>query len=101
MSQAKSGESEFRKGTVKWFNDSKGWGFLQDDDGGEDVFVHHTAIDCNGFRSLREGEKVEYTRTKGKKGWQAVNVRSLDPKPARPRNRERSDRYEDRENYVR
>ena len=48
------------KGTVKWFNDSKGFGFIEQADGGADVFVHHSAIQSNGYRSLEEGSKVEY-----------------------------------------
>ena len=61
-------------GTVKWFNDSKGFGFISQE-GGEDVFVHHTAIQSEGFRSLAEGDKVEFEVAKGPKGLQAQNVR--------------------------
>ena len=62
------------QGTVKWFNDSKGFGFISQENG-EDVFVHHTAIQAEGFRSLAEGDKVEFEVTKGPKGLQAQNVR--------------------------
>ncbi|MFL5310092.1 MAG: cold-shock protein [Myxococcales bacterium] len=62
------------QGTVKWFNDSKGYGFISQD-GGEDVFVHHTAIQMDGFRSLAEGDKVEFEVAEGPKGLQAQNVR--------------------------
>ena len=62
------------QGTVKWFNDSKGFGFISQE-GGEDVFVHHTAIQADGFRSLAEGDKVEFEIVKGPKGLQAQNVR--------------------------
>ncbi len=61
-------------GTVKWFNDAKGYGFISQD-GGEDVFVHHTAISMDGFRTLKEGERVEFDVTQGPKGLQAANVR--------------------------
>jgi cold shock protein len=61
-------------GTVKWFNDAKGFGFISQD-GGEDVFVHHTAISMDGFRTLKEGERVEFDITQGPKGLQAANVR--------------------------
>jgi cold shock protein len=62
-------------GTVKWFNDAKGFGFIAQD-GGEDVFCHHTAINMDGFRTLAEGQKVEFEVTKGPKGLQAQNVRA-------------------------
>jgi CspA family cold shock protein len=61
-------------GTVKWFNDAKGYGFISQD-GGEDVFVHHTAIQMDGFRTLKEGEPVQFDVTQGPKGLQAANVR--------------------------
>jgi CspA family cold shock protein len=61
-------------GTVKWFNDAKGFGFISQE-GGEDVFVHHTAITMDGFRTLKEGERVEFDVVQGPKGLQAANVR--------------------------
>jgi CspA family cold shock protein len=63
-------------GTVKWFNDAKGYGFLAQD-GGKDVFVHHSAIVAEGFRSLAEGDKVEFSIEQGPKGPSAVNVRKV------------------------
>jgi cold shock protein len=60
-------------GTVKWFNGEKGYGFISRE-GGEDVFVHFSAIQGDGFRNLMEGQKVEFAVEKGPKGWQAVNV---------------------------
>jgi cold shock protein len=60
-------------GTVKWFNAEKGFGFITRD-GGPDVFVHHTEIQANGYRSLNEGDKVEFTVTQGQKGLQASGV---------------------------
>jgi len=62
------------KGTVKWFNDQKGFGFITPDDGSKDCFVHHTAIQADGFRSLDEGDKVEFDVVEGKKGPAAENV---------------------------
>ena len=64
-------------GTVKWFNDAKGYGFLTQDGGGEDVFCHFSAIQGDGFKSLAEGQKVEYEVTEGPKGPQAANVRKV------------------------
>jgi len=63
------------KGTVKWFNDSKGFGFIEQEDGGEDVFVHHSTIQSDGYRSLQEGAKVEFDINKEPKGLRAANVR--------------------------
>lgn len=62
-------------GTVKWFNDAKGFGFIAPEDGGSDVFVHYSAIDSQGFRSLQEGQRVDYEVTQGPKGAQASAVR--------------------------
>jgi CspA family cold shock protein len=62
-------------GMVKWFSDQKGYGFITPDDGGKDLFVHHTAIAGNGFRTLSEGAKVSYETEQGPKGPSAANVR--------------------------
>jgi cold shock protein len=64
-------------GTVKWFNDAKGFGFITQDGGGEDVFVHHTAIQAEGFRTLAEGQKVQFDVSRGPKGLQAQNVKPV------------------------
>ncbi len=65
-------------GVVKWFNDSKGFGFITPEGGGEDLFVHFSAIVGNGFKSLREGQRVEFEVTHGQKGLQAQSVQALD-----------------------
>ena len=65
------------QGTVKWFNAEKGFGFLSQSDGGDDVFVHFSAIQADGYRSLEEGQEVEFQITQGPKGPQAEQVRGL------------------------
>jgi CspA family cold shock protein len=71
------GDSKMAQGTVKWFNADKGYGFIAPDDGTADVFVHHSAIDADGYRTLNENQKVEYTTTQGAKGPQADHVRPV------------------------
>ena len=68
--------SETQTGTVKWFNDAKGYGFIAREDG-DDLFVHHTSIEGEGFRSLSENQEVEFSIEQGPKGLQAVHVRGL------------------------
>ncbi|HEX9750272.1 MAG TPA: cold shock domain-containing protein [candidate division Zixibacteria bacterium] len=65
------------EGTVKWFNDAKGYGFITPADGSKDVFVHHEAIQAEGFRSLQESDRVKYDVTQGPKGPQAANVQKI------------------------
>ena len=65
------------RGTVKWFSQEKGYGFITPDEGGEDLFVHYSAIEGSGFRSLEEGERVSYEPTRGRKGEQAEKVRRV------------------------
>ena len=63
------------KGTVKWFNDKRGYGFISPEEGGEDLFIHFTNIEGDGFRSLREGQTVEFEAAQGRKGPEATKVR--------------------------
>jgi len=72
--QREKGTPIVAKGTVKWFNEAKGFGFISQENG-EDVFVHYSAIQGEGFRTLAEGDKVEFDVVKGPKGYQAANVR--------------------------
>ena len=65
------------RGKVKWFNDAKGYGFIEQEEGGEDVFVHFSAIQAEGFRTLREGQEVEFELKSGDKGLNAQNVSKL------------------------
>jgi CspA family cold shock protein len=67
---------DMEQGTVKWFNDAKGFGFISRQNG-EDVFVHYSAINTNGFKSLQEGQAVQFNVVKGPKGWQASDVQPL------------------------
>jgi len=74
---SRSTHSKMAQGTVKWFNADKGYGFIAPDDGSGDVFVHFSAIEANGYRSLEENQKVEYSVTQGPKGPQAAQVRAV------------------------
>ena len=65
------------KGTVKWFNDQKGFGFITPADGGKDLFAHHTEIQMGGFKSLKEGQQVEYEPTQSPKGPSATKIRAV------------------------
>ncbi|GAA5085297.1 MAG: cold-shock protein [Alcaligenaceae bacterium] len=71
-----NGGSEKISGTVKWFNDAKGFGFITPDNGGEDLFAHFSSIQMNGFKTLKEGQKVTFEIAQGPKGQQALNITS-------------------------
>ncbi|MFT0850001.1 cold-shock protein [Achromobacter sp. F4_2707] len=68
------GDVQKLTGTVKWFNDAKGFGFITPDNGGEDLFAHFSSIQMNGFKTLKEGQKVEFEIAQGPKGKQALNI---------------------------
>ena len=72
ISQGKRGT-----GTVKWFNDAKGFGFITPDDGGDDLFAHFSSIQMNGFKTLKEGQKVTFEAAQGPKGKQALNISEI------------------------
>jgi cold shock protein len=76
QSQSHKDFRDMEQGTVKWFNDAKGFGFISRQNG-EDVFVHYSAINSNGFKSLQEGQAVQFNVVKGPKGWQASDVQPL------------------------
>ncbi len=69
-------ETNMEQGTVKWFNDAKGFGFISRQNG-EDVFAHYSAISSSGFKSLQEGQAVQFNVVKGPKGWQAADIQPL------------------------
>ncbi|WP_457160047.1 cold-shock protein [Modestobacter sp. SYSU DS0875] len=93
----RSGGGGGSEGTVRWFNAEKGFGFIEPDDGGEDVFVHFSAIaDLGGYRSLDEGQRVAFTASPGQRGMQADAVEPLGRGPARPQYDRRDDRRDDR-----
>jgi CspA family cold shock protein len=68
-------------GTVKWFNDAKGFGFIQPDSGGADAFAHFSAIQMEGFKTLKEGQRVDFELTQGAKGLMAANIQTVTPTP--------------------
>ncbi len=78
LGEARKGAEGVARGTVRRFNEEKGYGFIAPDDGGEDLFVHYTGIEGEGYRSLQEGERVSYEPTWGRKGEQAENVRRVE-----------------------
>jgi CspA family cold shock protein len=72
----RTGNADMATGTVKWFNDSKGFGFITPDGGGEDLFVHYSAIQMPGFKTLKEGQRVDFDPIQGAKGKQAANIQT-------------------------
>jgi CspA family cold shock protein len=75
--QFRNGKTHMSTGTVKWFNDSKGFGFITPDDGGKDLFAHHSSIQMDGYTSLKEGQTVSFDVTQGQKGPAAANIKAL------------------------
>jgi CspA family cold shock protein len=75
------GEHTMATGTVKWFNDAKGFGFIEPEAGGEDIFAHFSAIQMEGFRTLKQGGRVSFEVVQGPKGQLAQNIASIDPPP--------------------
>jgi CspA family cold shock protein len=73
----KKKEARMSTGTVKWFNDSKGFGFITPDDGGKDLFAHHSSIQMDGYKSLKEAQKVSFDVTQGPKGPAASNIKAV------------------------
>jgi CspA family cold shock protein len=71
------GSKQMATGTVKWFNDSKGFGFITPDGGGKDLFAHHSSIQMTGFKTLKEGQKVSFDVTQGQKGPAAANIKPI------------------------
>jgi len=78
------GEDQVDLGTVKWFNSKKGFGFITPDEGGADLFVHHSNIATEGYRSLQDGQRVEYEAAQGRKGPEATNVKPSTEESASP-----------------
>jgi CspA family cold shock protein len=76
-SSTTQGEQQMATGTVKWFNDAKGYGFITPDDGSEDLFAHFSAINMSGFKTLKEGQKVSFDVVQGPKGKQASNIQKV------------------------
>jgi len=72
------GPERMARGTVKWFSEEKGYGFISPEEGGEELFVHYTEIEGSGFRSLKEGERVSYEPTRGRRGEQAQKVQRVE-----------------------
>jgi cold shock protein len=77
LSRTQEGMEKMATGTVKWFNDSKGFGFITPDDGGKDLFAHHSSIQMQGYKSLKDAQKVSFDVTEGPKGPAATNIKAI------------------------